>query len=214
MAIRLTSLKDIDLMSIDPVVTHICNEPKGDVERSIRLMPITPDNLYHFWDRAKIHKTLFFEEIHEDFTKFLNLILYNSDKDNASAKGLFWVMDDFVGMFYMTDIIPGEDAAAHFVFFDGRFKGRTGLAREMLYYIFNQFKFNRLSVRIPVYVRPVVVSFVKELGFQVEGKLMKKTWFDNKWFDLLLLGLLKENFLRSYNHEHEEEELKNGLLTT
>lgn len=192
MPIHLESLGQIDLLKVEPVVSCICEEPEGDIERFVRLMPITPDNIKHFWNRAKTHRTLFFQEI-KNFEDFIHLILQGSgDSNNASARGLFWVVDDFVGMFYMTKIIPGQDASVHFLFFDGRFKGRVELTKSMLNYAFQEFDFHRLSVQIPVYVKPNVVKFVKDLGFQFEGKLMKKVWFDNKWFDLSLFGLLQE----------------------
>ena len=105
------------------IVSHICHEPEGDFERSIRLMPLSINNLVKFWKLASQYRTLFNEEIRGDYKKFIDVFLYYDAKKQLQTNGLFWVLDDFAGIYYITKIQPGVDALCHVNMLDGRFKG-------------------------------------------------------------------------------------------
>lgn len=173
------------------VVTAICDEPEGKVERSIRFMPLTLDNLRQFWDKSKQFPTLFGEEISSDYVRFLNFIMHEGPH-GIEINGLFWVVDDFVGMFYMTEIEPGFDAQVHYSFFDRRQKGRVELSRAMLRYAFERYEFRRFSVEIPLFVSKMTLNFIEEIGFKHEGRKRRKALYKGQWFDVSCYGLLKE----------------------
>ena len=50
-----------------------------------------------------------------------------------------WNMEsgEVVGLIYLTDVIPGCDALAHYVFFDGDLVGKTSLLRSMIDWCFS-----------------------------------------------------------------------------
>lgn len=174
-----------------------CDEPEGEVIRHVRLMKMTRENLRTFWEKSKQHKTLFSQEIRDDFEKFVNVIFSQQGKD-LELSGLFWVVDNFVGVFYMTEIRVPFDAMTHYTFFDGRHRGRTNLVKQMLRYLFKTYKFRRLSTEVPLYAKQQTHNFVqKSLGFKHEGRKRKACLFDGEWFDVILYGILREEVLTS-----------------
>lgn len=174
------------------VLSHLCHEPEGDFERSVSLMPLSIQNLKTFWERAKIHRTLFNEEIKGDFREFLKVFVAENAAGDIEANGLFWVMDDFAGIYYMSRIIPGRDALTHVNMLDGRFKGREEITKRLLQHAFDEYGFQRLTVHVPVYIKPNVIRFIRRLGFVSEGRIRKVVPLHGKWFDVFAFGILKD----------------------
>lgn len=176
----------------------MCHEPEGDILRNVRFMTMTPENLKSFWDHSKQFKTLFSADV-KDFKGFMNLIIDGgADGLTPTSKGLFWVVDDFVGMFYMTKIEP-IDALVHYSFFDRRHKGRHELVFEMLKYVFNRYGFQRLSVEIPMFVTKHTFQFIERIGFKHEGRKRKAASYSNELFDVNLFGILRHEVLSTDN---------------
>lgn len=156
-------------------------EADGDVVRS---MPLTPENIQRFWDKAKEFDTLFGKELNGSVEEFTDLFLSDGNV------GLFFVLNDFDGVFYLTDIAPEEDALAHYSFFDRKHNGRVELVKKMIKFIFNRYRFNRLSVQIPNYATPQARHFVQKLGFAYEGKRRKAAMYKGELYDINLYGIL------------------------
>ena len=184
-----TSLVELD---DNCILTHMCHEPEGDSERSVRLMPLSIDNLKKFWELAKQFRTLFNEEIRGDFKKFIDVFLYYDAKDQLQTRGLFWVLDDFAGVYYMTKIVPGVDALVHVNMLDGRFKGREEITKRLVLHAFEKYGFHRLTVQVPVYIKPNVIRFIRNLGFVSEGRLRGLVYYHDKWFDVFSFGIFKD----------------------
>lgn len=183
----------MNILDEKPILSVVCNEPEGAITRFVRPMSLHPDNLQKFWEHSKQFKTLFSSDV-KSFNDFMNLIVDGGpDGYTPIPKGLFWVIDDFVGVFYMTRIEVGKDALVHYSFFDRRHKGRHRLVYEMLKYVFKRYEFNRLSVEIPMYVTEHTFKFVERIGFRVEGRKRKAALFDNALFDVKLFGLLRSD---------------------
>jgi len=178
-----------------PVVVSLCNEPEGDVMRSIYPLQLTPENLHKIWTRARVFKSLFDSHINGDFRRFCEVFINQDSAGGLEANGLFWVVDDFVGLFYMNHIVPLRDAEVHYTFFDRRHKGRIQLARDMLHFVFSKYEFRRLSVSIPLCSSRHTFNFVESLGFRREGRRRKARWYNDDWFDVNLYGILKEEVL-------------------
>lgn len=194
----------------NPIVSHICHEPEGDFKRSVCLMPLSVENLEKFWKQAKQYRTLFNEEIRGDFKKFIDVFLYYDAKKQIQTRGLFWtldgptphnslypdaVQDGFAGVYYMTRIVPGVDALVHVNMLDGRFKGREEITKKLLLYAFKKFGFHRLTVQVPVYIKPNVIRFIRNLGFVSEGRLRELVLYHDKWFDVFSFSIF-ENELK------------------
>jgi len=172
------------------VVSALCEEPEGNVVRYVRPMDLTRENLLTFWEKSRQFRTLFTDEVNGDFKKFCELFI-STDGDHARAHGLFWVIDDFVGVFYMTRITE-VDASVHYTFFDRRHKGREQLTRLMLKYVFEEYGFQRLSVEIPMYASKHTFGFTYAIGFKKEGRKRKCSFYQHQWFDSTCFGILRE----------------------
>lgn len=179
------------ILDEEPVASAVCDEPNGSITRTVRFMPLTLENLRQFWEKSRQFPTLFGEEISGDYKKFLNFIIHDGP-NGMEVNGLFWVVDDFVGMYYMTQIEPGIDAQVHYSFFDRRQKGRVGLSRAMLKYAFDKFEFRRFSVEVPKFVSKLTRDFILEIGFRKEGCKRQKALYKSQWFDVACYGLLRE----------------------
>jgi len=174
------------------VVSIECNEPEGKVIRHVRFLVLSLENLKTFWEKARQHKTLFSAEIRDNFAEFLKVLVRQDSSGGIAPTGLFWVIDDFVGVFYLTDIKPGIDALCHYTFFDRRHTGREILCRAMIEYVFKTYKFHRLTTEVPLFTKPQVKFFVKSLGFRGEGMKRKAALFEGEWFNVLIYGILRE----------------------
>lgn len=183
-----------NLLEDEPVVSALCEEKHGKVMRSVRFMPLHLDNIKKFWEKSRQYPTLFGEEISGDYKKFVNMIV-REGPHGIEVNGLFWVVDDFVGMFYMTDIEPGLDALVHYSFFDGRQKGRLDLCQAMIRYVFEKYQFHRLSIELPLFVNVRTREFVDKIGFHQEGRKREKAFFNNQYFDVACYGLLRKDVL-------------------
>lgn len=177
-------------------VAVLCHEKHGDFVRRVKQMELTPINLKIFWEKARQFDTLFTEEVNGDFKKFLEVFLHQTPNGGVEANGLFWVVDDFVGVLYLTDIIAGVDAMAHFTFFDRGLNGREELVKEMIEFVFRRYKFHRLSATVALYANPVTYKFVERLGFKWEGRKRSCRLYKGKWYDANMYGLLRDEVLK------------------
>lgn len=177
-----------------PVLEATCVEPEGTFVRQVRFMTLTPSNLKTLWEKVRQFDTLFSEELNGDFRKFLEAVI-RQGPSGIEPVGLFWVVDDFVGVFYLTHIVPGQDADVHYSFFDRRHKGRHNLVKAMLRYAFHRYGFARLSAQVPVYATEQAFKFASALGFKDEGKKRRAVFYKGKWFDLVMFGILREELL-------------------
>ncbi len=188
-----------------PVLSAICAEPEGEVERFVYPMFLTPENLKLFWEKSRNFKYIFDNSVNGDFKRFCELFLYGGPAGELCSNGLFWVVDDWVGIFYMTRIIPGQDAEVHYTFFDRRHRGRQELSREMLKYVFRKYNFRRLTVEIPLYASRHTFDFVVSMGFKKEGRRRKAIWHNDDWFDVASFGILKEEALNGAADDSQNE---------
>jgi RimJ/RimL family protein N-acetyltransferase len=191
--------------TIEPIVTALCKEKKGDVIRSVRPMPYTIENFRQFWENSKQFKKIYSKEVTENFGNFINLFIQYDPKTGVlNSDSLLWVIDDFVGMYYLTNMYGTDDALVHYTFFDRTHHGRYDLTIKMLNYVFNTYNFHRLSVEVPLYASEYNFKFIESLGFHPEGRKRKYTKWNGDWFDVKMFGIFKEEvgvpFVREYKN--------------
>jgi RimJ/RimL family protein N-acetyltransferase len=177
---------------MNSILSVQCNEKDGSVERKVYSFEHSRENLLKFYEKSKDLKTIFSKEFFGDFEKFCNTFFTKNSSGELEPQGLFWVIDDFVGMFYVTDIYAGIDAQCHYLFFDKKHYGREELARQMIRYLFDTFKFHRLSIELPNYASDSTRRFVQNIGFHYEGKKSKSVILNGVWYDCNLYGILKD----------------------
>lgn len=189
---------------VAPIMSVECNEKRGDVMRHVYPVALSVDNLKAMWHQFSKFRTVLGEEVDGDFWKFVSLFVDLEEGKEAKARGLYWRVDDFVGMFYVTDIDIGQDALLHYTFFDRVLKGRTELIVRMLDYIFKRYGFHRVTVEIPAFASPYTLVAAERIGFVKEGRKRHCRKFDGDYFDVHSFGMLKEEFYSRY------EDMLNG----
>lgn len=197
------------MSSLSSIFSCVCTEKEGSVIRHVYPMILTPENLKKFWEKSKPFKFLFNTEIRENFDCFLNMFVNQID-DKLHGTGLFWVVDDFVGVFYITEIMPEEDCQAHITFFDRRFNGRLHLTKKMLIYLFDKYQFKRISVSLPKYATDSSRRFLASLGFTYEGRKRQATEFNGERYDVDLFSILASEVNKpvAENNKWEVQRLK------
>lgn len=178
-----------------PILSVECNERGNVVTRKVYKMELTIETLYRFWNKAKQFPTLFSKSINDNFGEFCAIFISYDQFGQFTANGLLYVIDDFVGVFYMTNINSIDDATVHYTFFDGRLHGRIPLAKEMLAYTFKTFGFHRLSTALPMYVKGHAFAFVRSIGFKEEGRKRECREYKGELFDECLFGILASEVL-------------------
>lgn len=178
-------------MLTEPVVVHEKYE--------VRPLLVTPESIQKFWEQAKKFPTVYGHENVSTIEDFVTMFFPVDGNGTLNSSGLFWVVNEFLGVFYLTEIREDGgnliDANAHYTFFDKRHRGRVGLVKEMLKYWFTKYNFNRLSAEIPNYVTPQARHFAMECGMSYEGKKRKSSFYKGEWFDVNLYGILRGEVL-------------------
>lgn len=198
------------------ILSAICTEPEGQIERVIYKMPLSLANMKTLWEKSRHFHNIFGQDVEGDFQKFMSILMNGDGVNDLSATGLFWVVDDFVGVFYMTRIIPDVDALVHYIFFDKRHRGRENLILSMIKWGFDTFHFNRISVELPEFASPNAKLLIEHhLGFVREGRKRKAVERKGHWFDVVLYGLLRSEAFdtsRSQKWEQSTKKSEAGLL--
>lgn len=184
------SNREMGMTDGSPAFTCICDEPKGEVLRSVWNLPFTPENLNKLWAQVSKFPTFMGTEVHT-MQDMLGMLF---DGDITRPRGLLMVVDEFVGVFFLRDIKGLHEASVHYTFFDRRHRGRVKLCQAALSYCFNTFGFNRLWTQVPT-AEIAVCKYVETLGFTRVGTLRRNSFFKGRYFDSNVYDLLKEEFL-------------------
>jgi hypothetical protein len=122
---------------------------------------------------------------------------------------------DLVGILYITDVVVGCDAKAHYAFFDNDLWGKTDLIQSIIDWLFEDHPewvaLSRLTIEIPDFAFALAAHASKKLGFggdneytarkkngkksrtiPVEGVKRKSLLWRDMHRDVLVLGLLNE----------------------
>lgn len=177
------------------ILVEDCLEDGEVIERYVRPFVLTPENAIKLWEEAKKFPHIFNNVDTSTLDNFLDSFFHwNPSNSEAVAEGLFWVVDDFVGVFYLTQIYHPDDALMHFTFFDKRLRGREKLIRRMIEYVFDTYEFHRLSAEIPAFASKSVLKFINQkVGLSLEGKKAQAIPHTNgvERSDLLLYGITR-----------------------
>lgn len=130
-----------------------------------------------------------------------------------------WRLHDpeVVGILYLTDIVPGNNATAHYAFWDGGIRSKTDVIQSMIDWVFADHDgwigLRRLTLEVPVYAYMLALHAEKKLGFggdyqyrlrrgkghgkgnrniSVEGVKRKAIRWRGADHDILVLGRLRD----------------------
>lgn len=191
------------MITDDILLSVELNESGEKVTRHVKQIALSRENLQKIWLKSKKFPMLFDTEVLGDFEKFCSIFLELGEDGKPAARGLIYVIDDFLGIFYLTNIEfyaeeNMNDADCHFTFFDGRIHGRDVLARAMVNYVFEKYAPHRLSAKLPIFVKAATKDFIKRIGFKLEGTLKSKCWRDNQHHDVLQLAILHSEWNKTW----------------
>lgn len=175
-----------------------CSRDKNVTHR-VQPMILSLDNIERIWKVGKQYRTIFGQDYGDDFWKFVSFFVTLNDNEPAKANGLFWLVDDFAGMFYMTNIDPTVDAMVHFAFYKPMGACKTPLIRLALKYCFDKYQFHRISTEAPLFAAKHTFKQIEELGFVWEGRRRAARYFDGKYFHVNYYGLLREEFEKKWD---------------
>lgn len=153
---------------------------------------ITPQKIAELWAEAKQYDVLFSDYTRGKLEPFIDLLM--------DARGAWWEItkgedDQVVGAIYLTNVVPGFDASAHFTFWDSVASGRDQLMLFMAEYVMDRYDLQRITAKLPVYQKGVI-RFISRLGFEKEGEIRQAVLHKGKWLPMALYGLVREDLDR------------------
>ena len=179
-------------------ITAVCDESRlGEkpgtrlVTRTVHPISLTPGNLKTIWERARPFPTLFGQEINGSLEHFTSIFIDELPDGSVRSNGLFWVLDDFVGIYYLTNIRPGIDAQVHYSFFDRRSKGREEISKKLLESVMREYDFHRLTAELPLYAHHSI-PFIEGVGFKKEGTKILAAPYRGRWYDVYVYGYCQD----------------------
>lgn len=171
-----------------------CTEPEGTVVRNVRRLVFTPESLLKLWEKQKQFKTLMGREIY-NFDEFVDFFIRQFPDGTIEPRGICHVIDDYVGIFWLSDITYPAYAEVHYTFFDRRHKGRVDLVRTAIKYIFDATDIGCLYVRVGVFAK-MPMKFVEQIGFKKEGRLRNRMFYRGTWYDANSYSIIQEETRR------------------
>jgi RimJ/RimL family protein N-acetyltransferase len=179
-----------------PVLEFGCYKDQKIIHR-VYPLELSIQNLERLWKIISPYKTVWGYEHLNDFWKFVSFMVDLQDDNTAKSRGLFWVMDDFAGVFFLTNIDPGMMAQFHYGFFKPLGVCKKMVITELLGYYFDKYKLHRISMEAPLYMAKHSFSFIESLGFKWEGREREARLYDGKYFHVNHYGLL----VHEYKHQ-------------
>lgn len=164
-------------------------------------LPVTAWKLSVLLHYAAKHNAFFSDYVEDEAVRRANIL-----RDLASANSILWeVTKDapaegelpFVGILRLTEVRPGEDATAHYFFFDRRLSDKTPLLQAWADWAFTDHEgwkaLERCSVYVPGYMHALAAHAQRHLGMTLEGRKRNAHVYGGQRYDGLLLGKLKED---------------------
>lgn len=187
-------------------ITANCIEPEGSIIREVWPFAFTRIGLQKLYEQCQKFPVLTGKPL-TNLKDFLDILIGENLSGDPEPLALYWIVDNYVGMFCM-DNIRLEEADVHYSFFDRRHKGRESLVRAMLQMVFDQYPLTRLNVYIPAYVGMGPRLFIERCGFKMEGCKRAASWWKGKKFNVYCYGILKEE---AWEHKPEAQQIKLAL---
>jgi len=162
-----------------PEVSELPISPPPAPEARYQAIPftITPERdhiLQHILDNMITFETMFTDYQKNDNTRRASIAASLTKLDSVTWE--VWELEnqlpvDLVGILHLSDIVPGQDAVAHYVFFDGDLRGKTTLLQRVLDWVFEDHpeagwrSLQRLTLTIPDYAYALARHAQHYLGF-------------------------------------------------
>ena len=159
----------------------------------MRPVSLSTEKLREYYERLEEFDIAFNDHVPNTPGGFASMFLSVNEDLSVSAKGLIFEVDD-VGILYLTHIMPGFSALAHFAFWDRRLRGREELIRKMIEFAFETYGFQRIETRVALYAVPAMAA-TERIGFVKEGRAREAVRRNGEWYDVNLYSILRREVL-------------------
>ncbi len=179
------------------VLEFECREPEGTLIRCVRPAVLTFATLKGYYDKLKEFDTIFNGYVANNIDAFIHSFVKGNGSGDVQSTGIIWEVDD-VGILYLTEISVGNDAYAHFNFWDRRIKGRENLIRGMMRNVMGEFNLHRISIEVGMFAAAWMCPAVERIGFTREGRKREAIWHvpkktqEGQWFDSIMYSILRQ----------------------
>lgn len=157
------------------------------------------------------------EEMCERCQRQMRVISKTLGSPDSRVWEVWKVGGEVVGVIFFSDIVPGNDAKGHYIFFDQKLSNKTGVLNEIMSWAFEDHTtegwraLRRITIEIPDHASALIRHAHKRLGFggrfrhvlssrifkgklqetsvKVEGVKEKAVMWRGELRDLLILGL-------------------------
>lgn len=196
MSITLESSQEANTSSVPEVFSEEVEDRTGKYTMSVRLLHefgsttdyLTKAKVGELAREAAKHEVLFSD--HTTGNKLEAFLDVFMDPRGVWFELFHTGKESVAGAAYITKVIPGYDATAHFAFWDQVASGRQSLIHSLMDVVFKRYNLRRLSVEVPPYQRGTI-RFIESLGISQEGEKREAVLYKGRWFPLLLFGITK-----------------------
>jgi hypothetical protein len=191
------------------VIKVRCSDRTGAHEYSVHLMHefgvatprLVPRKVADLWAEVSKHSVLFSDHTMGEVEPFL-AVLFNSA--SVWMEVVRETDGQIVGVIYITHVIPRFDCKGHFIFFDGKARGRERIFHEVMQWIIDRYGLRRISCEAPPY-EPGLLRFIeRRLKMKLEGTKREAVLYKNEWYPLKMFGITRDevaDILVSYDQD-------------
>lgn len=164
---------------------HTDDAPEGTV-----ILQATPEKIDELWDRMSKIRGIFDDYTRGNKALFVEKIL--------RARDMAWYeLTDGTGVVYLSNVIPGLSANAHFLFWDRKLRSKEGFVKQCMKWAINRLNLMKVNVQLPDYA-VVLRKFVRRLGLKYEGKARYWSYYNGRLFDMYFFGITREEALNGF----------------
>lgn len=100
-------------------------------------------------------------------------------------------LEDMAGLVNVSNVQPYLDGLLHFLFFDRKLRGKEDVMTRIIVHVMDMMKLRRITCAVPS-DRGTGIQILGRLGFSREGRIRKKFLRKEKYLDVIIYGLLRE----------------------
>lgn len=160
---------------------HI-NLPEGT-----HLLDLNDQVIAKIWEHAHNVSGVLDDFTEKDFPRFVaSMRAWNT---------VVLIADGGTGIMYATNIREGLSAQVHFMFWDGKLRGREPLLKSVLQWFFATFHLQKVNAIIPDFCK-ALIRFAHRIGMTEEGTIRRHSYSKGRLYDIVCLGILREEALQ------------------
>lgn len=151
------------------------------------LLDLNDQVVAKIWEHAHNVNGILDDFTEQDFPRFVESM--------RAWNTVVLIADGGTGIMYATNIREGLSAQVHFMFWDGKLRGREELLRSVLQWFFATFHLQKVNAIIPDFCK-ALIRFAKRIGMAEEGAIRRHSYSKGRLYDIVCLGILREEAIQ------------------